>query len=161
MTSNKTVEWPWDKPEIVMGRQMAAEGISDLGKEPGNFVSRILLFRTFIDWELTWIYGTMDARDLIDGGLMTAFLLAANNFTEEQTAKTAGALRRSIFAVEHEKLKYFSEAKQTSDLVDGTNNVVNDLWFVMSFLDDWCFTAIHKDWTKHDDWLKVEEAALS
>ncbi len=135
-----STEWPWNKLEIATNRKNAVELVKTFGDESEDFITSMLVFRELIMSELISVHGSVDYYDEQDGGTLSAILLTADKFTTEQTASTARSIHDLIMNMDG---RIYSPA---SVEVDCEANIVCDIWFIMSFLEDWCQASGHDDW---------------
>ena len=139
-----TVEWPWNKPEIVSMRHQARDLVHSLGNEGEDFVTSMTVFQELIQTELRINHDSIDHYDVQDGGKLSALLLNIDNFVQEQTISSTDAIRDLIMTIDNEV--YSPGASQDPNFIDLESNIISDIWFIMSFLEDWCVATGHQDW---------------
>lgn len=137
------VEWQWNKPEIVFMRHRARQLIHSLGNHGEDFITRMTVFQELIQTEMRKVHGSIDHYDEQDGGKLSAILLNVGNFIQNQTEFSAIAIYNLIMSLDNEI--YVPEARDP-EFIDLEPNIVNDIWFIMSFLEDWCLVSGHQTW---------------
>jgi hypothetical protein len=137
------IEWPWNKPEIVVMRHQARELVHSLGNEEEDFITSMTVFQELIQTELRMNHESIDHYDEQDGGKLSAILLNVDNFVQNQTEFSAIAIHNLIMSLENE---IYVPGAQDPKFVDLESNIVNDIWFIMSFLEDWCLVTDHQNW---------------
>ena len=135
------VEWPWNKHEIAIERKNAINLINTTGNESDDFITSILVIVQLIMDELVSVHGSTCHYDSQDGGKLSAILLTVDNFIQNQTSETVSSIHNLIMGIDDEI--YLPGSLEEVDL---EANIVCDIWFIMSFLQDWCLVSGHKDW---------------
>ncbi len=135
------VEWPWNKHKIAIERKNALSLIQTFGNESDDFNTSMLVFMQLIMTELMSVHGSVSHYDSQDGGKISAILLMVDNFIQNQTAETALSIHDLIMNIDIEIYLPGSCGE-----VELQANIINDILFIMRFLEDWCLVSGHKDW---------------
>jgi len=135
------VEYPWNKLSISKLRKEAISLTESLSEESTDFIVRMTIFRNLIMNELLEIHGDTGYYNSIDGGKLDAILLITDNFIRDQKRETAVTLHNLILDLDESM--YVPRAKKC---VDTEDNIIFDVWYIQSFLEDWCLTSGNNDW---------------
>ena len=136
-------EWPWNKLTIAKERKQVRDMIDQIGdKNTELFIIGMMTFHELIVNELISVHGNVKHYDFIDGGKLSAILLMTDNFVQNQTPETASTLHNLIINLEINIYVpyYFIEP------IELDANIIDDIWAIMKFLDDWCYSTGNEKW---------------
>jgi hypothetical protein len=139
------IEWPWNNLVITKMRKEVTELSCSLDKgNSDNCVVKMMAIRELIINELIAVHGTQDYYDDRDGGKLTAILLSVDNFSLNQLKDTALNIRDLIESIDSETYLPFNLTLVERKI--GDDNIVDDIWYLLTYLEDWCVAAGHSRW---------------
>ena len=136
-----SIEWPWNKPEIVRMRKEAIDLTNSFGRESEDFLTSMTVFQELVQSEMRIIHGSIDHYDSKDGATLSNILLRVDQFVLYQTAADALSIHDLVMNLDGEI--YVPGQNSVDDL---EQNIYNDIWFILSLLEDWCLMAEHTNW---------------
>ena len=135
------IEWPWNNLEISKMRKSVNDLLLSLNDKSGDScIVKMMAIRELIINELVAVHGTQDYYDKQDGGKLTAILLSVDNFSLDQLRGTANDIHDLIDTLNGE---IYVPGWDTEDI---ENNIVDDIWYLLTYLEDWCVATGHSGW---------------
>ena len=135
------IEWPWNNLEITKMRESVNDLLLSLNDKSGDScITKMMAIRELVIKELITIHGTQEYYDEQDEGKLTAILLSVDNFSLNQLKGTADDIYDLINTLNGEIYVPGWEAE------DIENNIVDDIWYLLTYLEDWCDASGHSGW---------------